>query len=76
MAPHGFVPFLNPATAAQQNAANCDPTNPPLDPTTNQPIPFDSAKCSIPIGGFTLWEFSNEFRFGVSARFPWRSSAT
>jgi len=66
VAPHGFVPFLNPATAAQQSAANCDPTNPPIDPTTNRALPLDSDKCSIPIGGFTLWEFSNEFRIAIS----------
>jgi len=24
------------------------------------------SRCAIPIGGFTLWEFSNEFRFQVS----------
>ncbi len=66
VAPHGFVPFLNPATAAQQNAANCDPTNPPIDPATGMPVPLDPDKCAIPIGGFTLWEFSNELRFAIS----------
>jgi outer membrane protein insertion porin family/translocation and assembly module TamA len=66
VSPHGFVPFLNPATAAQQNAANCDPTNPPLDPVTRMPLPIDPQQCSIPIGGFTLWEFSNELRVAVS----------
>jgi outer membrane translocation and assembly module TamA len=54
IAPHGVVPFLNPATAAQQIAANCDPNN--LKPDSN---------CSVPIGGFSLWELSNEVRFTV-----------
>jgi outer membrane protein insertion porin family/translocation and assembly module TamA len=54
IAPHGVVPFLNPSTVSQQVATNCDPTN-----------GFDANRCAIPIGGFTLWEFSNELRFQV-----------
>jgi len=55
VSPHGFVPFLNPATASQQVAANCDPKDAP-----------DQASCSSPIGGFTLWAASAEFRFAVT----------
>jgi outer membrane translocation and assembly module TamA len=61
IAPHGVVPFLNPSTASQQIAAKCNPTaqNPNPDPVA----------CSIPIGGFTLWELSNEVRFSISGPF-------
>ncbi len=61
VAPHGVVPFLNPSTASQQIAARCNPTrdNPNPDPTV----------CSIPIGGFTLWELSNELRFAIAGPF-------
>jgi outer membrane protein insertion porin family/translocation and assembly module TamA len=62
IAPHGVVPFLNPATAAQQIAQKCVPT------ASNNFTP-DPATCSIPIGGFTLWELSNELRFAVSGPF-------
>ena len=57
IAPHGVVPFLNPATASQQVATRCD------DPTA---MNFNADLCAIPIGGFTLWEFSNELRFQIS----------
>ncbi len=57
VSPHGLVPFLNPATAAQQLASNCNPSSPIFDP----------ASCSVPIGGFTLWELSNELRFIASS---------
>jgi outer membrane translocation and assembly module TamA len=59
VAPHGLVPFLNPGTASQQVALSC---NPPQDPNAKQP---DPDVCSIPIGGFTLWELSNELRFTI-----------
>jgi outer membrane protein assembly factor BamA len=58
IAPHGFVPFLNPATATTQTSLNCGPANPSRDPS-----------CSIPIGGFTLWEASVELRLDVSGPF-------
>jgi len=57
IAPHGNVPFLNPATASQQVALRCDPTNP------------KEAGCSSPIGGFTQWEASAEVRFALSGPF-------
>jgi outer membrane protein insertion porin family/translocation and assembly module TamA len=55
VSPHGFVPFLNPATAAQQVAASCDSAE-----SASQP------SCSSPIGGFTMWEASAEVRFAVT----------
>ena len=60
VAPHGFVRFLNPQTAAMQVATNCLQSNPNAlsDPT-----------CSSPVGGFTQWEASAELRFAVSGPF-------
>ena len=55
IAPHGIIPFLNPTTAAQQVANNCDDF-----------ARADWNQCAVPIGGFTLWEFSTELRFQVS----------
>jgi outer membrane translocation and assembly module TamA len=57
VAPHGYVPFLNPATASTQIANRCDPKDPN---TRNNPT------CSSPIGGFTQWEASAELRFAIS----------
>ena len=57
IAPHGVVPFLDPATATAQVALSCDPKSPSYKP---------GPLCSIPIGGFTLWEASLEVRFDVS----------
>jgi outer membrane protein insertion porin family/translocation and assembly module TamA len=51
VAPHGSVPFLNPANL--QPGLNCQ-AKPSLD------------ACSLPIGGFTQWEASAEVRFVVS----------
>ncbi len=60
ISPHGVVPFLNPATAAQQVRIHCaDPADPLFNP----------ANCSIPIGGFSIWELSNELRFSVKGPF-------
>ncbi len=56
VAPHAYVPFLNPATAGAQVSNRCDPGNPMKDRTS----------CASPIGGFTLWEASAELRFAVS----------
>ncbi len=58
IAPHGVVPFLNPATASQQVQLNCTPT------AMNHFDP-DPGECSIPIGGFTLWEWSDEIRVHI-----------
>lgn len=57
IAPYGVVPFLNPTTVSQQVATYCDPSD-----KQN----FDAKRCSIPIGGFTLWELSNEIRFQLT----------
>jgi outer membrane protein insertion porin family/translocation and assembly module TamA len=58
IAPHGYVPFLVPATATQQIKTSC---NPNLNP--------DPSQCAIPVGGFSLWELSNELRVDVSGPF-------
>ncbi len=62
IAPHGVVPFLNPQTASQQVRLSCEPT-----PENN--FNPDPAACSIAIGGFTLWELSNELRFSIVGPF-------
>jgi outer membrane protein insertion porin family/translocation and assembly module TamA len=59
IAPHGLVPFLNPASASTQVALACVPGT----------ATYDASKCSVPIGGFTLWEASTELRFDVSGPF-------
>ncbi|HEY3818708.1 MAG TPA: BamA/TamA family outer membrane protein [Polyangiaceae bacterium] len=64
IAPHGVVPFLSPATVGSQaqqaanqgNGVSCFPGQPN----------YDASQCSIPIGGFTLWEASAEVRFDLS----------
>ena len=60
VAPHGVVPFLNPATAAQQEQFSCDP-----NPAPGQPA-FKPSDCFLPVGGFTLWELQNEVRADIS----------
>ena len=66
MAPHGVIPFLNPTTAASQVQMNCAPMpmngKPPTSPATTPSAANDSQLCSVPIGGYYLWEFSNELR--------------
>jgi len=57
VSPHGVVPFLNPATASQQVANSCTPN-------ANGSVP-NAAICEIPIGGFTLWEWSDELRIHI-----------
>jgi outer membrane protein insertion porin family/translocation and assembly module TamA len=61
IAPHGSVPFLNPANASSQVALNCAPGVPGTS--------FGTSLCSVPIGGFSLWEASAEMRFDVSGPF-------
>jgi|CZKU01.1.fsa_nt_gi outer membrane protein insertion porin family/translocation and assembly module TamA len=53
VSPHGIVPFLSPVTGGSQ-VSNC---------LTNGTI---NLACSIPLGGFSLWEASIETRFDVS----------
>jgi outer membrane protein insertion porin family/translocation and assembly module TamA len=65
IAPHGVVPFLSPVTLQEQQQASktggtsCIPGQPN----------YSAAQCSIPIGGFTLWEESTEVRFDISGPF-------
>jgi outer membrane protein assembly factor BamA len=59
VAPHGVVPFLNPATASQQVQFNCDPSQAGFTQA-------NADRCFLPVGGFTLWEFQNEFRADIS----------
>jgi outer membrane protein insertion porin family/translocation and assembly module TamA len=56
VSPHGVVPFLNPANAAQQVQFSCDPAGPS----------FDAQRCFLPVGGFTLWELQDEVRWDIS----------
>jgi outer membrane protein insertion porin family/translocation and assembly module TamA len=58
VSPHGYVPFLNPATASTQ-VALCDPGKQDL----TKPLP---AACASPIGGFTMWAASAEVRFALT----------
>jgi outer membrane protein assembly factor BamA len=53
--PHGIVPFFNPGQTSVQIAAQCDPTSPT----------YSVESCSLPLGGFTLWEASVELRFPI-----------
>jgi outer membrane protein insertion porin family/translocation and assembly module TamA len=54
--PHGIVPFFSPGIAAQALAKECDPGSPLFDPV----------RCSIPLGGASMWEASAEVRAGIS----------
>lgn len=56
ISPHGVVPYLSPIASAQAVVTACDVNDPAYDP----------ARCSIPIGGLTLWEASLELRFLVA----------
>ena len=62
IAPHGVIPFLSPVTLQEQRAASqgkgvsCVPGQPN----------YDASQCSIPVGGFTLWEASAEVRFDIT----------
>jgi outer membrane translocation and assembly module TamA len=59
IAPHGIVPFLNPAGVSTQ-VLNCTVTSGPMKGQVN----LDS--CLVPIAGFSLWQASAEVRFDVS----------
>ncbi len=59
VSPHGVIPLLNPATAAQQVRFSCDPNAPGFNPS-------DQQQCFLPAGGFTLWELQNEVRADIS----------
>ena len=66
VAPYGVVPFLNPTTASSQVNGSCAPEFVPASTMTG-PAHYDlpAGNCAVPIGGFTLWELSNEVRFTV-----------
>lgn len=64
VSPHGFVPFLNPATASQQVATSCDPNS--LRGLSPAEVAAIQASCGSPIGGFTMWQASAEFRIPVT----------
>lgn len=53
--PHGSVPFLSPELQAQQLAQACDVNN----------VNYDEVRCSVPLGGLSLWEASVEVRFPI-----------
>jgi outer membrane protein assembly factor BamA len=55
VSPHGIVPFLSPVTGGSQ-VTNCSLMNGTINLND----------CSIPLGGFSLWEASVEVRFDVS----------
>jgi outer membrane protein insertion porin family/translocation and assembly module TamA len=58
VSPHGVVPFLNPATASQQEQFGCDANSPGFAQHVGN--------CFLPVGGFTLWELQNEVRADIS----------
>jgi outer membrane protein insertion porin family/translocation and assembly module TamA len=60
IAPHAIVPFLNPEIANQQQALGCNDPNAGRD---------DPKRCSIPVGGLSLWEASAEVRVQISGPF-------
>jgi hypothetical protein len=65
VAPQGVVPFLNPSTASQQVNGACVPELAPMVAGQAPHYVTAPSDCSVPIGGFTLWELSNEVRFTV-----------
>ncbi|MBV9947977.1 MAG: BamA/TamA family outer membrane protein, partial [Myxococcales bacterium] len=72
VAPHAVIPFLNPTNVAAQAAAGCVPTQstmpqqmPGSMPGSQSSPPMRPDPCSVPIGGFTLWEFSTEVRLDL-----------
>jgi len=79
IAPNGYVPFLNPQTAGAQVGLSCDPTTLQNEQKVVQTSPSGSVAaqeagaalqaCLSPIGGFTLWELSNEIRFAITGPF-------
>jgi outer membrane protein insertion porin family/translocation and assembly module TamA len=54
--PHGAVPFFSPQIASAALTSNCELGTPG----------FDEARCSLPLGGFTLWEASLELRYPIT----------
>jgi outer membrane protein insertion porin family/translocation and assembly module TamA len=73
VAPHGWVPFLNPSTAASdlQNHPACLTQITMQTPGTTPPAndPRTNPSCLSPIGGFSMWRASAEMRISVSGPF-------
>ena len=57
--PHGIVPFFNPGVQSQELALRCNPKDPL----------YSEARCSLPLGGLSLWEASAELRATVKGPF-------
>lgn len=66
VSPHGVIPFLNPATASQQERFNCDVGMLERSGLTPSQLNSALASCYLPTGGFTLWELQNELRTNIS----------
>jgi outer membrane protein insertion porin family/translocation and assembly module TamA len=66
VSPHGVIPFLNPATASQQEQFNCDVPQLEREGLTQNQLNNALASCYLPAGGFTLWELQNELRANIS----------
>ena len=71
VSPHGWVPFLNPSTAATQ--LQSEQNSGCVDKTTNSNTSLATTQnaetnpvCFSPIGGFTMWQASAELRVAVS----------
>lgn len=58
--PHGPALFLAPNLSAQQLAQRCNPS------VTPEALIRDDPRCSVPLGGLTLWEASAEVRYPIS----------
>src|SRR5690606_31340441 len=56
--PHGTVLLFKPAIQARQGGT-CDESSPS----------FDSRRCSVPLGGRSLWEASVAYRFPIVGAF-------
>jgi outer membrane protein insertion porin family/translocation and assembly module TamA len=66
VSPHGVVPYLNPATASQQEQFNCDFGSTASMRQNASMMQMQANNCFLPVGGFTLWEFQNELRADIS----------
>jgi outer membrane protein assembly factor BamA len=56
--PHGSVPFYAPGLTADEIGTSCE-----------SPEAATTGACDLPLGGFTLWESSLEFRYRISRAF-------
>jgi outer membrane protein insertion porin family/translocation and assembly module TamA len=56
--PHGSVPFYAPGLTADEIGTSCD-----------SPEAAVTGACDLPLGGFTLWESSVEFRYRLTQAF-------